>query len=255
MKKLLSLTLVFLLMLATVSVFAADGDVPDDLPEGTVKVGEGLYILPNGSGEPENAIRPNQDLANNVAPAEPDVLLTEDDIMKDIPTEGGVTRAQMAVIVGRMQCRGIFTQQMATEFSDVPVSHWASGYIYNASQEKFINGNGDGTFEPDRFITYDETITILVKLLGYTSAAESEGGYPDGYRKVAAQIGLIDDLYPQNGAEQCPAQYIRSISHTAMHLPVMSQTVYGSSPEYEISDGEDGRPYSTIKSIYWGISE
>ncbi len=48
-------------------------------------------------------------------------------------------------------------------FSDVPLSHWANGYVNYATSMKYVNGYPNGTFGPDRNISYAELITILVR--------------------------------------------------------------------------------------------
>ncbi len=43
--------------------------------------------------------------------------------------------------------------QSDTPFSDVPKSHWASGYIAAAVEQNVVHGYSDGTFHPDASIT------------------------------------------------------------------------------------------------------
>ena len=46
-------------------------------------------------------------------------------------------------------------------FNDVPKSHWASSYIYNAIAMDWIKGYADGTFKPDSNITRAEVVAII----------------------------------------------------------------------------------------------
>ena len=57
-------------------------------------------------------------------------------------------------------------------FNDVPKSHWASGYIYNAIAMKWIEGYADGTFKPDSNITRAEVVAIVNRVLD--RAADTE---------------------------------------------------------------------------------
>ena len=81
-----------------------------------------------------------------------------------------------------------------TEFSDVPVQHWASGYIQAASDLALITGVGGGNFAPDDEITLDQACTIIVRALGYELFAESVGGYPSGYMKYANDLDITDRI-------------------------------------------------------------
>jgi len=76
-------------------------------------------------------------------------------------------------------------------FPDVRASHWASGYIGVAAKGPghFIQGYADGTFGPEKNISYAEAITILMRILGYTDK-DCGGLWPDGYLNIAAKSGV-----------------------------------------------------------------
>ncbi len=57
-------------------------------------------------------------------------------------------------------------------FNDVPKSHWASGYIYNAIAMKWIEGYADGTFKPDSNITRAEVVAIVNRVLDRSADTE-----------------------------------------------------------------------------------
>lgn len=82
-----------------------------------------------------------------------------------------------------------------TIFPDVKSSHWASGYVNFAvrGEQKFISGFANGTFGPERNISYGEAVTILMRLLGYKD--EDVGlAWPIGYLSAAASAGLTEGL-------------------------------------------------------------
>lgn len=82
-----------------------------------------------------------------------------------------------------------------TIFPDVKSSHWASGYVNFAvrGEQKFISGFADGTFGPERNVSYGEAVTILMRLLGYKD--EDVGlAWPIGYLSAAASAGLTEGL-------------------------------------------------------------
>lgn len=117
-------------------------------------------------------------------------------------TPGGtLTRAQFSKMT--VLCMALEEEVPAYEtrtiFRDVK-DHWAKGYVnlaasYQTGKEdssRLIAGVGDGTFQPDRVITYGEAVTILLRVLGYT--AEADRSWPHGAVATAKSIGLADGL-------------------------------------------------------------
>ena len=54
-----------------------------------------------------------------------------------------------------------------SKFPDVPVDHWANGYINVATSQGLVVGYDTGLFMPDREINYAEAMTIFVRAMGY----------------------------------------------------------------------------------------
>ncbi len=124
---------------------------------------------------------------------------------------GTLTRAQfckMAVtLMGRADEEPLYRNR--TIFPDVKSSHWARGYINLAVNidvggttgedgqttggTKLIRGMGDGTFRPDRAITYAEAVTILLRMLGYTDL-DAGMNWPKGYLDLGGQVGLTKGM-------------------------------------------------------------
>ena len=97
-----------------------------------------------------------------------------------------------------------------TVFPDVRASHWAAGYVnYAASADAgLIHGLPDGTFRPDRAITYGEAVTILMRLLGYEDK-DTGGIWPDGNLALANEVGMTKNLTAYGGSEITRAQAAR----------------------------------------------
>lgn len=72
-----------------------------------------------------------------------------------------ITRAQFATIVVRFA--KISTGSI--RFSDVPETHWAYDYINTAANFGWVEGIGNGRFEPERNITRAEAVTIVNRML------------------------------------------------------------------------------------------
>lgn len=86
-----------------------------------------------------------------------------------------------------------------TSFTDVPSTHWASGYINAAQAAKIIVGFEDGAFRPEEPVTYEQIVKMVVCALGYEPAAISigKGEWYNGYLNIASSIGIIKGV---NGA-------------------------------------------------------
>lgn len=76
-------------------------------------------------------------------------------------------------------------QAASTNFSDVDKSHWAYDDIARAISIGFISGYDDGTFRPNDNITYEQAVTMIFSVLGYSPVAELYGGYPNAYISLA----------------------------------------------------------------------
>lgn len=102
-----------------------------------------------------------------------------------------ITRAKfLAIAINTAQFPLLETE---TEFSDLHKNHEYYSYIASAAAAGYID-NTNGAFEPDREITLNEALKILVSALGYSAAAETLGGYPNAYISIADSIGLLDKI-------------------------------------------------------------
>jgi len=108
-----------------------------------------------------------------------------------------LTRAEFCkmavVIMGKGDEEPLYRNR--TIFSDVRSTHWARGYINLAvtGDSRIIQGNGDGTFRPDDKITFAQSVTILLRILGYS---DSDAGmlWPQGHISLAKSIGLSEGI-------------------------------------------------------------
>ncbi len=75
-------------------------------------------------------------------------------------------------------------------FSDVDESHWAYENIRDVMITGSIKGYGDGTFRPENIVSYNEAVKVILAVCGYDPYAQSNGGWPDGYIKLATRFNL-----------------------------------------------------------------
>jgi hypothetical protein len=125
-----------------------------------------------------------------------------------------ITRAEFAAVM----CRALGDEGTAKSlsggsvFTDVSGGHWASGYIAYGYITGMINGMGDGTFDPNGNITYEQAVKMVVASLGGEQAAIGRGGYPNGYLAVGRELGLdynanIRVGYPANRGDVAQIVY------------------------------------------------
>ncbi len=101
-----------------------------------------------------------------------------------------VTRAEMATML--VNCLGIpVSGSASTPFSDVPSTHWASGYINYAASVGFIAGYPSGVFKPEQQVTHNEALTMIVASLGY-SADSLPGTWPGSFVNKAKGLGILE---------------------------------------------------------------
>lgn len=111
--------------------------------------------------------------------------------------EQPVTRAQFTKIVCYSLNTGDLTYSESDRavFPDVAPDHWAINNIITAKNSNIINGYDDGTFKPENNVLYEQAVKMAVCALGYPeSYAMREGGYPNGYFKIANKAGLLDKI-------------------------------------------------------------
>ncbi len=216
-KRILSLVLALVMVLGTFSFSLA---APSDV-EGTEyeKAVERLMLLGIITGYPDGSFKP----------------------------ENNITRAEFAAVA--LRARGLeYTAQAAkglpTGFSDVPASHWASGYVGAAAKAGIVNGIGNGKFAPEAPVKYEEAVTMLVRALGYEVDAQAKGGYPHGYLIVANEIGLLDEVRGIPGAPATRGM-VAQMTDNALEIAMMIQVGYGDEAKWVVS-GTEGTEKVTL---------
>jgi len=85
------------------------------------------------------------------------------------------------------------TSTSASNFSDIERGYWATQYINYAVKKDILAGYADGSFGPQRNISFAEALTVLLRTVGYK---EAEVGYfwPNNYIDTAEILGLSDGM-------------------------------------------------------------
>jgi len=97
-----------------------------------------------------------------------------------------VTRGEFAIWLSNItgeNCTGV------QYFTDVPEGSSVYNAILNLHSMGIIKGSNN-KFLPDENILCSDAMVMIIRLLGYDDRAELSGGYPEGYYKLAAELGL-----------------------------------------------------------------
>ena len=122
-----------------------------------------------------------------------------------------------------------------TKFPDVVENHWANGYINVAANQGIVIGDDEGNFRPDDTITYAEAVTVLVRLIGHTPAAEKKGGFPAGYISVASQQGITKNAVASNDSAVLRGM-VAELCENSLTVKKMEQTSFGGDESFQVVD-------------------
>ncbi len=165
MKKVLSLVLVIAMVLSSMSfAFAAKfDDVTTDYEEAV----DTLAALGVITGYEDGTFRP----------------------------EKTVTRAEMAKLMVELLGYGDLVAGSKSNFTDTQ-GHWADQWIALAAGRGIVIGTGDGKFNPDGIVTYDQVLTMLVRGLGYTDSSNELKSmpWPTNFKVKAAELNITKNV-------------------------------------------------------------
>ena len=109
-----------------------------------------------------------------------------------------VSRCEMATIICRML--GVAENLSKSEvFTDVPTTHWANAYVGKVAELGIVGGYGNGKYGPGDPVTYEQAITMIVRTIGEGDRANYNGGYPNGFIKVAQEKNLLNGIQAVQG--------------------------------------------------------
>ena len=110
--------------------------------------------------------------------------------------EKNISRAEFATVAVRLIARSDEEKSYRTSssFNDLKDSHWALGYINIAIEEGLFNGYPDGSFRPEDNISYGEVLAVMVRLLGHEDSINSETPWPLNYINKASELGVNNSI-------------------------------------------------------------
>lgn len=105
------------------------------------------------------------------------------------PSTQKISRAAFAVITAKAfrlneGSTNVYFGDVTRERSDI--------YEINALCEAGIVSAETRSFRPDDDITVSEAVKIMISAAGYDAAAQSMGGYPNGYMRLASDLDIVE---------------------------------------------------------------
>lgn len=106
-----------------------------------------------------------------------------------------VTRAEFSKMIALVSGLDdeVYSKAGTRRFDDVPLSHWANGYVNTAADNQLIVGYPNGSFMPEKKITFAEAVTVLLRAMNYTTADLGDN-WPYAYMVKASALGLTDGI-------------------------------------------------------------
>lgn len=111
----------------------------------------------------------------------------------------GLNRAEAAKLVAYLMLGNKTAESMkgtGSRFTDVPASHWASGYIEYLASVGVVSGVGNNQFNPNGEVTAVQFAKMLLVALGYDAQLEGFVGsdWAINIQKLANDNDIYDDL-------------------------------------------------------------
>lgn len=161
-----------------------------------------------------------------------------------------VTRAEMSKLT--VAALGLDPSTGTTQFTDMDQAKWAIPYVGYAESLGIVKGYGNGKFGPNDKVTYDQAITMIVRMLGYTDdSQELQGTWPANYVQKANELGILKDVN-KTGSDPAPRGDIAIMLANALDLAMVyvdkdGKTTYKTGKDYANVDDFESPAYVTIR--------
>lgn len=138
-----------------------------------------------------------------------------------------VSRAECAkIVVATSKYRdSVNTSIKRSAFKDVTAEHWAAPYVTVGIKYGLFKGYFDATFRPDNTVTYEEAITMLLRVLDYTDEDFGDD-WPYDHIDMAKKLGMLDGVAKSIGQELTRRDISKMVYNTLKAKAKDSQQTY-----------------------------
>ena len=166
-----------------------------------------------------------------------------------------ITRAEFSKVIATFLGLGdIGTETLATGFSDVDgPNHWSKKYVKLAVDKGIVLGYPDGTFGPDKPVTYAEAVKMIVCALNYGQTAEERqipgAAWYTGYIAQAGELGVLDGVSVNSQEDPASRGTVALLINNALDADVANVTKTSTGTIVTSSSGK------TAQETYQGSKE
>ena len=155
---------------------------------------------------------------------------------------GPITRAQNAKYMVMLSdlLEELPDEVTTMPYPDVPTNHWAAQYISVSQDYGLMYTYNDGTFKPEKNITYSEALYSAIIVLGYD---ESNLDYPVDYMLKAVELELTDGMKngikasdPMTKVDYVQLLYNMLITPLEGGTKTLEQYVFGTDSRIKVPD-------------------
>ena len=151
----------------------------------------------------------------------------------DMGLDRFVSRAEFAkiAIAASPQKNTVAIGLKMSPYKDVPYTEWYAPYVRAAVSAGYVKGYLDATYRPDNTVTYEEAVTVLLRVLGYDDSAFG-AAYPYGQIAQAQGLDMLDDVNGEIGAQMTRRQIMHLIYNTLQANTTSSGAAAGGMAAY-----------------------
>ncbi len=163
--------------------------------------------------------------------------------------DGNITRLEMAIVI--LNSLNVDALAMASDMNgsiyyDVATDHYGYPYIAAATTMGMINGYPDNTFKPDKTVSYEESVIMLMRALGYSSLVNASGMGNSGYYTYATEAGLLSGINVKDSSAITRAE-AASLVFNFLKAPVLKQVTFGDDIGFDKTKNE------TVLAVYHDV--
>ena len=135
-----------------------------------------------------------------------------------------VTRREFVSYAIRLMNDFSYDNNAPQVFSDVEPNSAAYGEIMESAQIGLISSGQGMAFRPDDYITYNEALTVIGRMLGYGTYAEQNGGFSQGFVSAAVRNELLDSVKNYSGRLGFDSMF--NLFFNALDAPMFEAGIY-----------------------------
>ncbi|MDR0862558.1 MAG: S-layer homology domain-containing protein [Oscillospiraceae bacterium] len=151
--------------------------------------------------------------------------ITKGDENANFGAQNNLTRAESAKLIAYVALGKAAADKLtnrASSFTDVEGISWANPYIEYGVEKGYINGNGDGTFDPDGNVTGTQYVKMLLGAVGYGAKGEFVGpSWELNTIVLGTQYGLYTGVVGVDFSEAAKREEAAQYTLNALYKPYL----------------------------------